>query len=102
MKFGQYQVWYTPKFTFLVNPTDPIPADMDTQGCIEYAVSCAGVKIYNQLNLPTEGFRAEMLYYEELVRNGAKNRMSSGPKCVQNVRNINDFTYPFSGSGWTG
>lgn len=99
---GQYQVWYTPKYKNLVLPTDLLPTAMDTQGFIEYAVASTGVKVYNKLNLPSAGFMEEMKYYEELVRNGAKNRMSSGPKCVQNIRNIADWNILYSGGSWGG
>jgi hypothetical protein len=100
---GQYQIWYTPKFQNLVLPTDTLDADMDTQGFVEYAVASTGVKVYNKLLLPTQGFIEEMKYYEDMVRNGAKNRMSSGPKCVQNIRNIADWNILYSGnSGWGG
>lgn len=97
---GQYQVWYTPKYTFITDPLGQLPVYMDMQGFIEYAVASAGIKIYNKLTLSPAGFIEEMKYYEDLVRNGAKNRMSSGPKCVANVRNINDASYPYLGGGW--
>lgn len=93
---GQYQIWYTPKFVpFATDGTDdeaPLPDAMDTQGFIEYAVASTGIKVYENLLLDTSGFRTEMAYYEEMTRNGAKNRMSNGPQCVQNVRN--------HGGGW--
>lgn len=97
---GQYQVWYTPKFQNLVNPTDTLDPDMDTQGFIEYAVASTGIKVYNKLLLPIQGFQEEVKYYEEMVRNGAKNRMASGPKTIQNVRNIPDWNIMNSG-GWS-
>lgn len=99
---GQYQIWYTPKFTPLVNPTDSLPDDMDTQGFIEYAVASTGVKVYNKLLLPSQGFVEEVKYYEDMVRNGAQNRMSNGPKSMQNVRNIGDWNLTYSGTGWGG
>lgn len=99
---GQYQVWYTPKFKHLVLPNDELDTNMDSQGFIEYAVASTGVKVYNKLNLPIEGFAEEMKYYEDMVRNGLKNRMASGPKCVQNIRNISDWNYAFSPGGWGG
>lgn len=89
---GQYQIWYTPKFTPLVNPNDPLPYDMDTEGFIEYAVAATGEKAYSKLLLPTESFQKQMAYYEDKVRNSAKNRMSMGPQVMQNVRN--------RGRGW--
>jgi hypothetical protein len=95
---GQYQIWYTPKYQWMNLDTDLIPSAMDTNGYIEYAVTSTGVKVYNKLNLPSQGFMEEVQYYEEMVRNGAKNRMSSGPKCIQNVRNISDYSL----TGWGG
>jgi hypothetical protein len=96
---GQYQVWYTPKYANLVLPTDVLIPSMDTNGWVEYAVASAGIKIYNKLNLPSQGFMEEQKYYEDMVRNGAQNRMSSGPRCVQNIRNIGDYNLVSFG-GW--
>lgn len=89
---GNYQIWYTPKFQELSLGTDNLPYDMDTEGFIEYAVASAGIKIYQKLLLDTSSFERQAAQYEELVRNGAKNRMSNGPKSMQNVRN--------RGGGW--
>lgn len=89
---GQYQIWYTPKFTWLVNASDPLPYDMDTESFIEYAVAATGQKVFTKLLLPTDQFEKQMAYYEDKARNSAKNRMSLGPQCVQNVRN--------RGRGW--
>ncbi len=97
---GQYQVWYTPKFMPLVNPTDPLPSYMDTEGWIEYAVASTGVKCYTKLLLNPQGFLQDRQYYEDMVRNGAANRMANGPQCVQNVRNISDTTFPWAGTGF--
>lgn len=96
---GTYQIWYTPKFQHLRLPTDPLPIEMDTEGWQEYAVASAGVKIYNKLNLSTTGFAAEVSYHENMVRAAAKNRMSSGPKTMQNVRRGGRFGVGGSGSG---
>jgi hypothetical protein len=96
---GQYQVWVTPKFAPLVNPTDLLPNYMDTEGWVEYAVASAGVKIYTKLLLPAQAFLEDRAYYEGLVRNGAANRMSNGPKVMQNVRNGQDNGYPFGSGG---
>lgn len=96
---GQYQIWYTPKYLFMTDPNQNLPDDMDTQGFIEYAVASTGVKVYNKLLLPSAGFADEMKYYEEMVRNGAQNRMSNGPRSMQNVRNISDYSFGLGG-GW--
>lgn len=84
---GQYQIWYTPKFMGLALPTDPIPFDMDTEGFIEYAVATTGQKVYSKLLLDTTFFEKQMAYYEDKVRNSAKNRMNLGGQCIVNVRN---------------
>jgi hypothetical protein len=88
---GQYQIWYQPKFQWLQD-NQALPYDMDTEGFIEYAVAATGEKVYTTLVLPTEGFTAQKLYYEEKVRNAAKNRMSMGPQVMQNCLN--------RGGGW--
>jgi hypothetical protein len=97
---GQYQIWFTPSFHPLVASTDIIPPRMNTMDWIEYAVTNTGIKCYSKLLLPSDGFRAEMAYYEDRVRNGCSYRMSNGPQVMQNVRNLGDTSYPFSGNGW--
>lgn len=97
---GQYQIWYTPKYQFLVNPTDMVPNYMATEGWIEYAVASAGVKVYTKLLLNPEGFLADRSMYEDMVRSGANNRMAAGPRVMQNVRNVGDTNFPWAGWGW--
>lgn len=100
---GQYQVWYTPKYTFITDVNQTIPIYMDTQGWLQYAISNAGIQVYTKLLLDPTQFKDQMNYFEEIVRNGCVNRMSTGPKCVVNVRNINDACDPWgSGGGWSG
>jgi hypothetical protein len=84
---GQYQVWYTPQFTWLVEDTDKIPYDMDTESWIEYVVALTGEKVYQKLLLPVDQWTAQKAYYEDKARNNSKNRMSMGPQTVCNVRN---------------
>jgi hypothetical protein len=84
---GQYQVWYTPKFTWLVNPVDLLPTDMDSESWVEFVVACTGEKVYAKLNLPTQSMVEQKMYYEDKIRNSGKNRMSLGPMSVINVRN---------------
>jgi hypothetical protein len=86
---GQYQIWYVPKFTFIDDPTQPIPQYMNTQAWLEYAVASTGVKVYSIL-FPTPGssdsFEKQRAYYEEMVRNGAQNRMAQGAKGITRTR----------------
>ena len=84
---GQYQIWYTPNFTWLVNDSDAIPYDLDTESWIEYVVANVGVKVYQKLLLPTDELKQQMAYYEEKARNSSTNRMSLGPETITNVRN---------------
>lgn len=97
---GLYQVWYTPQYERLLNPTDVIPSIYTMQGWIEYAVAVAGQKVYTKLLLNPAGFVQEAAYYEDQVRNAAANRMSQGPKSMIDVRNLSDTSWPFSGAGW--
>lgn len=99
LAMGQYQVWYVPKYHIMYHDTDTLIPAMDSNAWVEYAVASAGVKIYNSLNLPTAGFMQEMAYHEEKVRASCANRDDAGPQCVQNTRNISDWSFPFSGSG---
>lgn len=88
---GQYQIWYTPKFTAF--PTDGsgdganLPTDMDTESWIEYAVAMTGQKIYTKLLLPTAQFDEQIVIYGQKVQNSSKNVMTLGPQIMQNVRN---------------
>jgi hypothetical protein len=90
---GQYQIWYTPKFHWIVEDSQELPYDMNLEGFIEYAVAATGEKVYTTLVLPTDSFTQQKMYYEDKVRNSAKNRMSMGPQVMQNVRN--------RGGGWS-
>lgn len=83
---GTYQVWFTPKYVPLVNPTDTVATYMDTQAWIEYAVVDCCIKICNKQNLDPSAFMQEKQALRERVVNVAKNRSSAGPKRVANVR----------------
>jgi len=87
MSAGQYQIWYTPKFQWLTYDSDPIPYDMDTESWIEYAVAVTGEKVYQKLLLPTDTWTQQKMYYEDKAKSSAKNRTSTGPQCIVNVRN---------------
>lgn len=89
---GQYQVWYTPKYKWLVNDLDQVPPEMDIDGMTEYAMAATGIKIYNKLNLPTAGFIEEMNYYSAMAIESLADRMTSGPDCVVNVTNVSDYS----------
>lgn len=82
---GQYQIWYTPKFTWLCSPYENLPYDMDTESWVEYVVAATGEKVYSKLNLPTESMVNQKMYYEDKIRNSGKNRMSLGPQSMVNV-----------------
>ena len=101
---GVYQIWYTPKFTPLVNTTDALPFYMDSQGWSEFAVVGTCVKIMNKMNLDPQGFMAEKAEQKERVISAAKNRDSSGPKRIANVRNGGNggFSGGFGGCGGFG
>ena len=90
---GQYQIWYTPKFTWLTSPYENLPYDMDTESWVEYVVAATGVKVYSKLLLPTDGMEKQMMYFEDKIRNSGKNRMSLGPQVMVDVRN--------RGGGWS-
>ena len=96
---GYYQIWYTPKYVPLVLPTDSLPVYMDSQAWSEFAIVGTCVKIMNKMNLDPSGFMAEKAEQKERVISAAKNRNSSGPKRMANVRFTNDF-WPNNFSGW--
>ena len=88
---GQYQVWYTPKYKWLVADTDTIDPAQDIDGMSEYAIAATGMKIYNALNLSTAGFVEEMNYYSALAIDSLSSRMANGAECVENVTNLTDW-----------
>jgi hypothetical protein len=96
---GAYQIWYTPSYAPLVNTTDLLPYYMDTQAWSEFAIVGTCVKIMNKMNLDPSGFMAEKAEQKERVISAAKNRDSSGPKRMANVRFNDDFGL-FGSNGW--
>lgn len=99
---GQYQIWYTPKYRWLVNDTDAVRPEMDIDGMVEFAVAATALKIYNKLNLPTPGLADEMKYYGDQAIESLSNRENNGPQVVVNVSNISDWGNPFDlgDNGW--
>lgn len=98
---GVYQVWFTPKFINLCNPTDTLTIQMDTNAWVEYAVVDCCIKIYNKQNLDPSGFINEKALLRARVIAEAKNRDSAGPKRVANVRfGNNDLTLPYYWDVW--
>lgn len=83
---GTYQIWYVPKFIPLVELTDTLTIQMDTQAWVEYAVVDCCVKILNKQRLDPSGFLADKAQLQQRIRNAAKNRDSAGPKRVANTR----------------
>ena len=87
---GVFQVWYTPKFVNLVNFSDSLTIQMDSNAWVEYAVVDCCIKIYDKQNLDPSGFMQEKALLRARVLAEAKNRDSSGPKRVANTRYEND------------
>jgi len=96
---GEYQIWYTPKYQWLPLATDALPYYMDTQAWSEFAVVSSCVKIMNKMVLDPSGFMAEKQEQKDRVISAAKNRDSSGPKRVANVRFAEDYG-PFGQNGF--
>jgi hypothetical protein len=93
---GNYQVWFTPKFQPLVNLTDTLPANMDTNAWHEFMVVAACIKVMNKRNFDPSGFMMEKVELKDRILNEAKNRNSGGPKRMANSRYQNDLCYPFA------
>jgi hypothetical protein len=87
---GTFQVWFTPKYVPLVQLTDTLTIQMDTQAWVEYAVVDCAIKIMNKQGLDPSSFMAEKGGLKARIIAEAKNRDSSGPKRVANVRYQND------------
>lgn len=87
---GTYNVWYTPKYVNLIQPTDTLTIQMDSNAWVEYAVVDCCVKIFNKQNLDPSGFAMEKQELKARIMAETKNRDSSGPKRMANVRFAND------------
>lgn len=99
---GTYQIWYTPKYVPLVQLTDTLTIQMDTQAWVEYAVVDCCVKIFNKQNMDPTGFMAEKAALLTRITGAARNRDSAGPKRVANTRyDDGDMTFGF-GYGFGG
>jgi hypothetical protein len=98
---GQYQIWYTPKYQWLISDTQEVGPEMDIDGMVEYAIAATGIKIYNKLGLSAAGFIDEMKYYSDLAIESLASRMNSGPEVVANVTSISDWGYSELGMGST-
>lgn len=98
---GTYQIWYTPKYVPLVQSTDTLTIQMDTQAWVEYAVVDCCIKILNKQNMDPTGFMAEKSALLTRINGAARNRDAAGPKRVANVR-FNDNDMYFSPFGWGG
>lgn len=94
---GTFQIWYTPKYVNLVQLSDTLTIQMDTQAWVEYAVVDCCIKIFNKQNFDPSGFMAEKVALKERIMGEAKNRDASAPKRVSNVRfnSDNDFGMPY-------
>lgn len=90
---GTYQIWYTPKFNYLVSTNDILPLYMNAQGWSEYAVVDAAIKIYNKQNIDPSGFMAEKEALRQRIIAAAKNRDSGGVKTVADTRFTNQNFY---------
>lgn len=98
---GTYQVWYTPKYVNLVQTTDTLTIQMDTNAWVEYAVTDCAIKIFNKQNLDPTGFMAEKAQLKERIVGEARNRDASAPKRMANSRfNNNDFSLPYMFDIW--
>ena len=83
---GTYRVWYAQKWQNLVNPTDTLSIEMDTQAWSEYAIVDTCIKIFDKLNIDASGFRQEKLELKDRIVSSAKNRVISGPKVMWNAK----------------
>lgn len=98
---GTYQVWYTPKYIPLCNQSDALNIQMDTQSWVEYSIVDCCIKIFNKQGLDPSGFLAEKQALYARIMAEAKNRDSSGPKRMANVRfNNDDMVLPYMYDLW--
>lgn len=97
---GTYQIWYTPKFNYLLTTTDILSLYMNAQGWSEYAVVDSCIKIFNKQNIDPSGFMAEKEALKQRIISAAKNRDSGGVKTVSDVRFSNQNFYWGSSYGY--
>ncbi len=98
---GVFRVWYIPKWSPLLQLTDVLPIQLDTQAWVEYAIVDCCIKINNKQNLDPSGFMAEKAALKERIIGAARNRDSAGPKRVVNTRFVDDgFDMPYFFGTW--
>lgn len=90
---GTYQIWYTPKYNYLIQTTDVLPLYMNAQGWSEYAIVDVCIKIFNKQNIDPSGFMAEKEALKQRIMSAAKNRDSGGVKFVADTRYQNQDFY---------
>lgn len=83
---GNYRVWYAQKWQNLVNLTDTLSIQMDSQAWSEYAVVDSCIKIFDKLNIDASGFRQEKMELKDRIVSAAKNRVIAGPKVMWNAK----------------
>jgi hypothetical protein len=98
---GVFQIWYTPKYNPLVQLTDTLTIQMDTQAWVEYAVVDCCIKIFDKQNLDPSAFMSEKQALHTRILSEAKNRDSAGPKRMANSRFQNDdLVLPYMYDWW--
>lgn len=83
---GTYRLGYIPDFTYLVDPSDSLPAYMDTNSWCEYAVVDVCIKVLAKDNLDPGTFQQQKASLTQRIVNAAKNRDEGPPKTIQNTR----------------
>jgi hypothetical protein len=86
---GNYRIWYTQKWQNLINLTDYLPENIDTQAWSEYAIVDCCIKMFDKMNVENTGFRQEKAELKDRIVSAAKNRMTGGPKRMFNARRRN-------------
>jgi hypothetical protein len=99
---GEYRIWYSQKWQNLVNPTDTLPAPMDSQAWSEYAVVDSCIKIFDKMNIDATGFRTAKAELKDRIVSAAKNRVIGGPKVMANTKRRNRRGWGGGGMGGGG
>ena len=96
----QYQIWYTPDYIPLVNPSDTLQSYMDSQNWYQYAVFAASADVLAKQDLDSSFFLAKCAELKEHIQKlSAPNRNSGEPKAIVDTNRSYGGQFPY-GYSW--
>jgi hypothetical protein len=97
---GTYSLWYQPEFLQLVLTTDTLPAYMDTNAWVEFAVSDVCAKIFDKQQLDSSAFSARAMYQKQRLEQDSATIDHGAVKKVADTRDGTNNSNWGDGWGW--